>query len=127
VIVRLLQARVRVGKVASFDALFREQVALIREQPGLEYVKLARRLRPDGGEDVILFEEWRDTTSLYAWAGQNLGEPRLVPGARELIEELVIAHYEALDRDVDAEPAGDAGTGRADRADGAPTPPAGPA
>ncbi len=97
-IVRVLRVRVRAGRVGAFNALFRSQVTLLKEQPGLVYVKLARRLQPDGGEDVVLFEEWADATSLYAWVGPNLTEPRLVPGAAELIDELIVAHYEALDR-----------------------------
>ncbi len=99
VIVRVLRAKVRANRVAVFDVLFRKQVDLLRGQPGLEYVKLARRLHADGGEEVVLFEEWIDSKSLYAWVGPNLGEPRLVPGARELMDELHVAHYEALDRD----------------------------
>lgn len=95
-IVRVLRARVNAARVSAFNAVFRRQVVLLREQPGLVYVKLARRLQPDGGEEAILFEEWRDAASLYAWVGPNLTEPRLVPGARELIEELIVAHYEAL-------------------------------
>jgi hypothetical protein len=83
-------------RVGAFNAVFRRQVALLRQQPGLAYVKLARRLLPDGGEEAVLFEEWEDARSLYAWVGPNLTEPRLVPGARELIEEIVVAHYEAL-------------------------------
>ena len=103
VIVRVLRARVRAGKVAAFDALFRRQVDLLRAQPGLEYVKLARRLEPGGGEEVVLFEEWRNARSLYAWVGPNLAAPRLVPGARELIDALIVTHYEALDRDAMAD------------------------
>jgi quinol monooxygenase YgiN len=99
VIVRVLRARIRPGKVGAFNAIFRQQVPLLKEQPGLVYVKLARRLQPDGGEDVVLFEEWQDAAALYAWVGPNLMEPRLVPGAKELIDELVVAHYEALDKD----------------------------
>ena len=98
-IVRVLRARIRRGKVGAFNAMFRQQVPLLKEQPGLVYVKLARRLQPDGGEDVVLFEEWQDAAALYAWVGPNLMEPRLVPGAKELIDELVVAHYEALDKD----------------------------
>jgi heme-degrading monooxygenase HmoA len=101
VIVRVLRARIRPGKVGAFNAVFRQQVPLLKEQPGLVYVKLARRLQPDGGEDVVLFEEWADAASLYAWVGPNLMEPRLVQGAKELIDELVVAHYEALDKDND--------------------------
>ena len=98
-IVRVLRARIRPGKVGAFNAVFRQQVPLLKEQPGVVYVKLARRLQPDGGEDVVLFEEWQDAAALYAWVGPNLMEPRLVPGAKELIDELVVAHYEALDKD----------------------------
>ena len=95
-IVRVLRARVSATKVGAFNAVFRRQVALMRQQPGLLYVKLARRLQADGGEEAVLFEEWQDAASLYAWVGPNLLEPRLVPGARELIDEIVVAHYEAL-------------------------------
>ena len=104
-IVRVLRARIRPGRVGAFNAVFRQQVPLLKEQPGLVYVKLARRLQPDGGEDVVLFEEWQDAASLYAWVGPNLMEPRLVPGAKELIDDLVVAHYEALDKDnIETEP-----------------------
>jgi hypothetical protein len=96
VIVRVLRAQVGAPRVGAFNALFRRQVALLREQPGLRYVKLARRLSPDGGQEAVLFEEWRDAESLYAWVGPNLTEPRLIPGVRELIDDIVVAHYEAL-------------------------------
>ena len=102
VIVRVLRARVRPGRVGAFNALFRRQVTLLRAQPGLEYVKLARRLQPDGGQEAVLFEEWRDAASLYAWVGPNLSEPRLVPGVREIVDEIHVAHYEALAEDVEA-------------------------
>ena len=104
-IVRVVRVRVRAGRVGAFNALFRRQVALIREQDGILYVKLARRLQADGGQEAVLFEEWRDAASLYAWVGPNLGESRLVPGARELIDEIHVAHYEALGDDTDAPPA----------------------
>lgn len=99
VIVRVLRARVSAAKVGAFNAVFRRQVALLREQPGLVYVKLARRLQPDGGQEAVLFEEWQDAASLYEWVGPKLLEPRLVPGARELIEDVLVTHYEALAED----------------------------
>jgi hypothetical protein len=99
VIVRVLRARISATKVGAFNAVFRRQVSLMRQQPGLTYVKFARRLQPDGGEEAILFEEWQDAASLYDWVGPNLLEPRLVPGARELTDEIVVAHYEALAED----------------------------
>ncbi|HET9851583.1 MAG TPA: antibiotic biosynthesis monooxygenase [Candidatus Limnocylindrales bacterium] len=108
-IVRVLRVRVRAGRVGAFNALFRRQVALLREQDGLLYVKLARRLQPDGAEEAVLFEEWQDAASLYAWVGPNLKEPRLVPGVRELIDEVHVAHYEALSEDTETALEGDRG------------------
>lgn len=95
-IVRVLRARVRADRVGACNTVLRRQVALVREQPGLTYVNLARRLKPDGGQEAILFEEWQDAESLYAWVGPDLAEPKLLPGARQLIDELVVAHYECL-------------------------------
>lgn len=103
-IVRVLRAKVRAGRVGAFNALFRRQVALLREQPGLTYVKLARRLQADGGEEAVLFEEWQDAASLYAWVGPNLAEPRLIPGVRELVDEVHVAHYEALSDETEVPP-----------------------
>lgn len=96
-IVRVLRARIRASRVAAFDAVFRSQVALIRQQPGIKYVKFARRIHPDGSEDAVLFEEWRDSASMYAWVGPDLTEPRLVPGVRALVDRLEVEHYETLD------------------------------
>jgi hypothetical protein len=50
-------------------------------------------------EEVMLFEEWRDMASLYGWAGRVLSKPRLLPGGEELVDELQVTHYEALDVD----------------------------
>ena len=95
-IVRILTATVKSERAGSFNALLRTQVPLLKEQPGLRYVKLARRIRA-GDEEVLLIEEWRDAASLYAWAGPELSRTRLLPGAEELVTDLRIAHYEALD------------------------------
>ena len=97
-IVRVLTATVRTERASTFDALMREQLSSLRTQPGLVYVKLARRIR-DGLEEVLLFEEWRDTAALYAWAGPELTRPRLMPGSEELLDEVRVAHYEALDKE----------------------------
>jgi hypothetical protein len=102
-IVRVLSMRVRAGRVGAFNAIFRSQVPLLKAQPGLVYVKLARRLEPDGSQNVVLFEEWRDADSMYTWVGPQLLEPRLVPGAHELIEDLTVAHYEALDMNLEGD------------------------
>jgi quinol monooxygenase YgiN len=97
-IVRVLTARVTMERAGRLNALLRTQVPLLREQEGLVYVKLARRLEGTH-EEVVLFEEWRDPEAMYAWTGPAIEKPRLVPGAEELIEDLRITHFEALDID----------------------------
>lgn len=96
-IVRVLTVRVRPGRVGQFDVAMRRQLAILREQPGLVYVKLARRLDGSGGEEVVLFEEWSDPGSVYAWAGDDLSRPRLLPAALAAVAEVAVTHYEALD------------------------------
>jgi quinol monooxygenase YgiN len=108
VIVRVLTARVRAGRVAQFNAAMRKLLPIMREQPGLVYLKLARRLEADGGEEVVLFEEWRDPDSVYAWAGNDLSRTRLLPGAYDAAETITVTHYEALDIGLDDEPTSEA-------------------
>jgi hypothetical protein len=97
-IVRIVTATVRTDRAGSFNALMRAQLPMLREHPGLVYVKLARRVHDDV-EEVLLYEEWRDTTSLYGWTGREIARPRLIPGAEELVTDVTVAHYEALDID----------------------------
>jgi heme-degrading monooxygenase HmoA len=99
VIVRVLTARVLPRHAARFNELLRGQLAELREQPGLVYVKLARRFDDGGDQEVVLFEEWRTPSDLWRWTRGRLGEPRLLPGTEELIDNLNITHYEALDLD----------------------------
>ncbi|HYN70647.1 MAG TPA: antibiotic biosynthesis monooxygenase family protein [Candidatus Eisenbacteria bacterium] len=96
-IVRVLNMRVQPGHVGQFNALMRRLIDELRAQRGIEYVKLARRLEADGGEEVVLFEEWRDPDSMYGWVGHDLMRPRLPAGSEEVISALTVAHYEALD------------------------------
>ena len=101
-IVRVLTATLKADHAGQFNELMRTQLPLLRDYPGLRYAKLARRIR-GGEQEVCLFEEWKDTASLYGWAGPDLERPRLQPGAEELVIDLRVAHYEALDIDPDAE------------------------
>ena len=96
-IVRVLTARVPLPNVGQFNELIRGELAELRQQPGLAYAKLARRLEVTGGEEVVLFEEWLTPADLWTWTGGRLTTPRLLPGTEELVDELSIAHYEALD------------------------------
>jgi hypothetical protein len=96
-ILRILTARVPDKNIGTFNDLLRAQLTELREQPGLVYVKLARRLEPDGSEEVVLIEEWRTSPDLFAWTRGQLNVPRLLPGTEDLVQDLIITHYEALD------------------------------
>lgn len=100
-IVRVLTARVRDRNAAKFESILRQQLAKMREHEGLVYLKLARQVH-HGYETVMLFEEWRDAEALHRWTGGALAVPRLLPGAEELVENVGVTHYEALDMDPDA-------------------------
>jgi hypothetical protein len=95
----VLTANVQVNKSARLHDLMRQQLPILRKYEGLVYVKLARRMEGPI-EQVVLIEEWRDAQSLYAWTGPHVEMPRLLPGSSELIDDLSIVHYEALDIDV---------------------------
>ena len=97
-IVRVLTATVSDRSSPRLHELMRQQLPILRQYDGLVYVKLARRLI-GREEEVILFEEWRDATAMYEWTGPHIERPRLLPGAEDLISELHITHYEALDLD----------------------------
>jgi heme-degrading monooxygenase HmoA len=100
-IVRILTARVSSRNAPAFEDLMRRQLPRMRQFEGLLYVKLARQITEEG-ESILLFEEWRDRTSLYNWAGAELSKPRLLPGAEALTDDLSVTHYEALDVDPDS-------------------------
>ena len=97
-IVRVLTATVRGQSSGQLHRLMREQLPLLRSHDGLVYVKLARRLI-GRDEEIVLIEEWRDPAAMYGWTGPYIERPRLLPGAEDLISELHITHYEALDID----------------------------
>ena len=99
-IVRVLSATIKSERAGVFNELMRTQLPILREYPGLRYAKLSRRIL-GSEQEVLLFEEWQDTASLYAWAGPDLERPRLLPGAEDLVLDLRVAHYEALDIDPD--------------------------
>jgi heme-degrading monooxygenase HmoA len=96
-ILRVLTARVSSANSGAFNELLRAQLVELRQQPGLLYVKLARRLEDDASEEVVLVEEWRTSADLFGWTRGRLTQPRLLPGTEALVDRLIITHYEALD------------------------------
>jgi hypothetical protein len=102
VIVRVLTANVQINRSGQLHELMRRQLPLLRSYDGLVYVKLARRMEGQT-EQIVLIEEWQDAQAMYAWTGPNVAVARLLPGTAELIDQLSITHYEALDIEVSEE------------------------
>ena len=96
-IVRVLTARVTGRDAPAVVVALRETLLELQKQPGMEYAKLARRL-VDDGEDLVLFEEWATPADLYRWTGGDLRQPRFQRDVTALLPNLVITHYESLDR-----------------------------
>jgi heme-degrading monooxygenase HmoA len=100
-IVRIVSIQMKPGHEGLFHASLRSELDLLREQPGLVYVKAARRLLDDGGEEVVLMEEWATTSHLHAWAGPDLTRPRLLPDVERRLADATqtvqVTHFEAID------------------------------
>ena len=97
-IVRVLTAQIAAPNVTAANLQMRELLDVIHAQPGLAYVKLSRRLLEGDAEEMLLFEEWLTPSDLFAWTGGHLEKARLPERTPRLFENLVITHYESLDR-----------------------------
>jgi heme-degrading monooxygenase HmoA len=100
-IVRIVSIQMKPGHEGLFHASLRSELDILRAQEGLVYVKAARRLLEDGGEEVLLMEEWATSAHLHAWAGPDLTRPRLLPDVERRLTEATrsvdVTHYEAID------------------------------
>jgi heme-degrading monooxygenase HmoA len=100
-IVRIVSIRMKPGHEGLFHSSLRSELEILREQPGLIYDKAARRLLEDGGEEVVLMEEWATSADLHAWAGPDLLRPRLLPDVEQRLadvtEAVSVTHFEAID------------------------------
>ena len=97
-IIRVLTVQIEAPNVAEANGLMRQLLSDLRAQPGLAYAKLARRLKENDDEEMVLIEEWLTPADLFEWTGGRLQEARLPENARPLFRDLRITHYESLDR-----------------------------
>ena len=100
-IVRVFTGRVVAGREGEFNANVRARLDQIRQQPGNEYVKFARKVEGDR-EVVMLVTEWRTAAHLYNWTGEAVDTPHMVD--LEMLEDWSVEHWEALDMTPLAEP-----------------------
>jgi heme-degrading monooxygenase HmoA len=100
-IIRIVSIQMKPGHEGLFHASLRSELEILKAQPGLVYVKAARRLLDDGGEEVVLMEEWATSAALHDWAGPDLSRPRLLPDVERRLADATqsvhVIHYEAID------------------------------
>jgi len=99
-LVRVLTFQIAEPNAMEAHVHMRSLLTDLREQPGLAYAKLARRLL-DAHEEMVLIEEWLTPTDLFEWTRGHLERARLPERMPELFDNLVITHYESLDRVAD--------------------------
>ncbi len=96
-IVRIVSAVVPPELTSAVHAHIREEwLPGLRSQPGMVYVKLARRL-DQAGERLMLITEWRTVADLYRWAGDDIDTRHLAEGHEPLVQHWDIQHFESLD------------------------------
>jgi heme-degrading monooxygenase HmoA len=94
VIVRVFTGRVVARREGDFNVNVRARLDQIRQQPGNNYVKFARKIEGDR-EVVMLITEWRTAADLYAWTRGEVDTPHMVD--LEMLEDWEVEHWEALD------------------------------
>src|SRR5215469_2004806 len=93
-IIRVFRARLKPGKRDAYERLCREHyIPLIREQPGFMTARIGEP--PEGApEDFALVSIWKDLASLQAFAGEHWQEAYIVPGEADLLESVVVEHFD---------------------------------
>lgn len=93
-IMRVLRARVKPGKLRDYQRLCEEKsFPHLRATPGLVALHMGAPLvsHPDG---FVVVTVWRDLDALVAFAGEQWREVVVLPGEAELVEEMIVEHYD---------------------------------
>jgi transposase/quinol monooxygenase YgiN len=93
-IIRIFRARLKPGKREEFERLCRRSsMPLMRAHPGCLSVRI--RQPPDCQPDVFAITSlWKDLASLQTFAGENWREATILPGEADLLEEVIVQHYD---------------------------------
>ncbi len=94
-----MSLRVRAGREAAFLDQPDQVTAWAKTLPGLCYVRVARRVEPDGWQVVLFVTEWQDAASLYAWNAQpdTVGRGPLNNGNDPHWEDAHVTLWEVMD------------------------------
>ncbi len=98
-ILRLLTLRVRAGREAAFLEQADQVSAWAKTIPGLRYVRVARRVEPDGSQLALFVTEWQDAASLYAWNEhpETIGRGPLNDGSDPHWDDAQVTLWEVMD------------------------------
>ena len=98
-ILRLLTLRVRAGREAAFVEQADQVTEWAKTIPGLRYVRVARRVEPDGSQVVLFVMEWQDAESLYAWNAhpETVGQGPLNDGNDPHWDDAHVTLWEVVD------------------------------
>jgi transposase/heme-degrading monooxygenase HmoA len=93
-IMRVLRAKVKSGKLKEYQRLCEEKsFPHLRATPGLIAMHMGAPLVSQPDEFVVV-TVWRDLDALVGFAGEQWREVVVLPGEAELVDEMVVEHYD---------------------------------
>ena len=93
-IMRVLRAKVKAGKLKDYQRLCEEKsFPHLRATPGLVALHMGAPLVSQPDEFVVV-TVWRDLDALVGFAGEQWREVVVLPGEAELVDEMIVEHYD---------------------------------
>lgn len=93
-IIRVFRARLKPGKRSAYERLCRDVAfPLMRAQKGCLTVRVGEPVKthPD---ILVIVSLWQDLPSLQAFTGEHWQEVSVVPGEADLLEEVMVQHFD---------------------------------
>lgn len=93
-IMRVLRAKVKPGKLKDYQRLCEEKsFPHLRATPGLIALHSGAPLISESNEFVVV-SVWHDLDALVGFAGERWREVVILPGEAELVDEMIVEHYD---------------------------------
>lgn len=94
VIIRVFRARLKPGRRSAFERLCREvTIPLMHAQQGCLTVRVGEPARAHPNIFVIV-SLWQDLPGLKTFTGEHWQEATILPGEADLLEEVVVQHFD---------------------------------
>jgi transposase/heme-degrading monooxygenase HmoA len=93
-VIRVFSARMKPGKRTAYIRLSHNiTIPLMREQPGFLTAQIGAP-REDRPDDFVFVSVWEGLESIRAFVGERWQEALIVPGEADLVEEVVVQHFD---------------------------------